>query len=121
MKTAVQKVPSAVIVLAAGAGTRMKSDIPKVMHGIAGRSMLEHALAAARQLNPQRLAAVVRYQRDKVAEHILQFDPEVSIVDQDDIPGTGRAVEVGLLGLDRQAPVEGTVLVTYGDVPLLRL
>lgn len=120
MKTAVQKVPSAVIVLAAGAGTRMKSDIPKVMHGIAGRSMLEHALAAARQLNPQRLAAVVRYQRDKVAEHILQFDPEVSIVDQDDIPGTGRAVEVGLLGLDRQAPVEGTVLVTYGDVPLLR-
>ncbi|WP_303961551.1 bifunctional UDP-N-acetylglucosamine diphosphorylase/glucosamine-1-phosphate N-acetyltransferase GlmU [Rothia mucilaginosa] len=112
--------PSAVIVLAAGAGTRMKSATPKVMHGIGGRSMVEHAVAAARDLNPERLAVVVRHQRDKVAEHVLAFDPEVTIVDQDEIPGTGRAVEVGLNALDAQAPVSGTVLVTYGDVPLLR-
>ena len=112
--------PSAVIVLAAGAGTRMKSATPKVMHGIGGRSMIEHAVAAARDLNPERLAVVVRHQRDKVAEHVLAFDPEVTIVDQDEIPGTGRAVEVGLNALDAQAPVSGTVLVTYGDVPLLR-
>ena len=112
--------PSAVIVLAAGAGTRMKSATPKVMHGIGGRSMVEHAVAAARDLNPERLAVVVRHQRDKVAEHVLAFDPDVTIVDQDEVPGTGRAVEVGLNALDAQAPVSGTVLVTYGDVPLLR-
>ena len=114
------KVPSAVIVLAAGAGTRMKSATPKVMHSIGGRSMVEHAVAAARDLTPERLAVVVRHQRDKVAEHVLAFDEHVTIVDQDDIPGTGRAVEVGLLALDQQSLVEGTVLVTYGDVPLLR-
>lgn len=120
MTTADQNAPSAVIVLAAGAGTRMKSDTPKVMHGIGGRSMVEHAIAAARELNPERLAAVVRFQRDKVAAHILDFDSDVTIVDQDDVPGTGRAVELGLLGLDESARVEGTVIVTYGDVPLLR-
>lgn len=113
-------VPSAVIVLAAGAGTRMKSATPKVMHPIGGRSMVEHAVAAARSLAPERLAVVVRYQRDKVAEHVLAFDPQATIVDQDEVPGTGRAVEVGLHALDEQAPLSGTVLVTYGDVPLLR-
>lgn len=120
MSATAQNAPSAVIVLAAGAGTRMKSDTPKVMHGIGGRSMVEHAIAAARNLTPERLAAVVRFQRDKVAQHILDFDGDVTIVDQDEIPGTGRAVEVGLLGLDEQGEVTGTVVVTYGDVPLLR-
>ncbi|WP_346924135.1 bifunctional UDP-N-acetylglucosamine diphosphorylase/glucosamine-1-phosphate N-acetyltransferase GlmU [Rothia sp. (in: high G+C Gram-positive bacteria)] len=120
MSTAVAKAPSAVIVLAAGAGTRMKSETPKVMHPIGGRSMVEHAIAAAQDLHPQRLAVVVRHQRDKVAAHVTAFDPSVTIVDQDDVPGTGRAVEVGLLGLDESATVEGTVVVTYGDVPLLR-
>lgn len=120
MSTAVAKAPSAVIVLAAGAGTRMKSETPKVMHPIGGRSMVEHAIAAAQDLRPQRLAVVVRHQRDKVAAHVTAFDPSVTIVDQDDVPGTGRAVEVGLLGLDESATVEGTVVVTYGDVPLLR-
>lgn len=120
MSTAVAKAPSAVIVLAAGAGTRMKSETPKVMHPIGGRSMVEHAIAAAQDLHPQRLAVVVRHQRDKVAAHVTAFDPSVTIVDQDDVPGTGRAVEVGLLGLDESATVKGTVVVTYGDVPLLR-
>lgn len=120
MSTAVAKAPSAVIVLAAGAGTRMKSETPKVMHPIGGRSMVEHAIAAAQDLRPQRLAVVVRHQRDKVAAHVTAFDPSITIVDQDDVPGTGRAVEVGLLGLDESATVEGTVVVTYGDVPLLR-
>ena len=120
MSTAVAKAPSAVIVLAAGAGTRMKSETPKVMHPIGGRSMVEHAIAAAQDLRPQRLAVVVRHQRDKVAAHVTAFDTSVTIVDQDDVPGTGRAVEVGLLGLDESATVEGTVVVTYGDVPLLR-
>jgi len=98
----------------------MKSETPKVMHPIGGRSMVEHAIAAAQDLHPQRLAVVVRHQRDKVAAHVTAFDPSVTIVDQDDVPGTGRAVEVGLLGLDESATVKGTVVVTYGDVPLLR-
>ncbi|MDR4533608.1 bifunctional UDP-N-acetylglucosamine diphosphorylase/glucosamine-1-phosphate N-acetyltransferase GlmU [Glutamicibacter sp. PS] len=109
--------PVAVIVLAAGAGTRMKSTKPKIMHEIAGRSMVSHALHAASALEPGNLVAVVRHQRDLVAEHILNEFPQITIADQDEIPGTGRAVEQGLEALDEG--LEGTVVVTYGDVPLL--
>ena len=114
--------PAAVVVLAAGAGTRMKSRTPKILHGLGGRSMVAHALAAARGLDPERLAVVVRHERDRVAEHIAALDPAALIVDQDEIPGTGRAVEVALDALAAEsdgAPLEGTVVVTYGDVPLL--
>ncbi|MBG6083952.1 bifunctional UDP-N-acetylglucosamine pyrophosphorylase/glucosamine-1-phosphate N-acetyltransferase [Zhihengliuella flava] len=109
--------PAAVIVLAAGAGTRMKSAKPKILHEIGGKSMVGHALAAAAELNPQRLVAVVRHERDRVVEHLLNIHPDLSIADQDEIPGTGRAVQVGLEALDADA--SGTVVVTYGDVPLL--
>jgi bifunctional UDP-N-acetylglucosamine pyrophosphorylase / glucosamine-1-phosphate N-acetyltransferase len=111
--------PAAVVVLAAGAGTRMKSRTPKILHPIGGISMLGHALAAARGLEPQRLAVVVRHERDLVASHITSLDENALIVDQDDIPGTGRAVQVALAALDADGPVDGTVVVTYGDVPLL--
>ncbi|GAB3521531.1 bifunctional UDP-N-acetylglucosamine diphosphorylase/glucosamine-1-phosphate N-acetyltransferase GlmU [Arthrobacter monumenti] len=109
--------PAAVIVLAAGAGTRMKSKTPKILHGIGGVSMIGHALAAARGLNPDVLAVTVRHERDLVADHIRGLDEGALIVDQDDIPGTGRAVEVALQALD--SSLSGTVVVTYGDVPLL--
>lgn len=111
--------PAAVIVLAAGAGTRMKSRTPKILHEIGGRSMVGHALLAARAINPLKLALVVRHERDRVAEHVTGLDPEALIVDQDDVPGTGRAVEVALNALDADAELSGTVVVTYGDVPLL--
>ncbi|WP_268815207.1 bifunctional UDP-N-acetylglucosamine diphosphorylase/glucosamine-1-phosphate N-acetyltransferase GlmU [Sinomonas albida] len=111
--------PAAVVVLAAGAGTRMKSRTPKILHELGGRSMVAHALAAARGLEPQRLAVVVRHERDRVAEHIAGLDAAALIVDQDEIPGTGRAVEVALDALAAQSALEGTVVVTYGDVPLL--
>ncbi len=113
--------PAAVIVLAAGAGTRMKSRTPKVLHPLGGLSLVGHALAAARALDPGALAVVVRHERDLVAGHIAVLDPKATLVDQDDIPGTGRAVQVALEALDAQvgAPVDGTVVVTYGDVPLL--
>jgi bifunctional UDP-N-acetylglucosamine pyrophosphorylase/glucosamine-1-phosphate N-acetyltransferase len=71
------------------------------------------------------LAAVVRHERDRVAAHISALDPQAVIVDQDEIPGTGRAVEVALQALDADGeragtgPVSGAVVVTYGDVPLL--
>ncbi|RAN76491.1 UDP-N-acetylglucosamine diphosphorylase/glucosamine-1-phosphate N-acetyltransferase [Bacillus sp. SRB_336] len=111
--------PAAVIVLAAGAGTRMKSRLPKILHPIGGTSMVGHALAAARGLNPERLAVVVRFERDQVAAHIAELDAGALIVDQDEVPGTGRAVQAALEALDAETEIEGTVVVTYGDVPLL--
>lgn len=109
--------PTAVIVLAAGAGTRMKSKKPKVLHEMVGRSMVGHALAAAKALNPEHLVAVVRHQREKVAAHIQAFEPTAIIADQDDVPGTGSAVKAGLDALPTD--LSGTILVSYGDVPLL--
>ena len=109
--------PAAVIVLAAGEGTRMKSDLPKVLHTIGGRSLLGHAIAAARGLDPVHLAVVVRHERDRVAAHIRECDPDCVVADQDEVKGTGRAVECGLDALP--ADLSGTVVVTYGDVPLL--
>jgi bifunctional UDP-N-acetylglucosamine pyrophosphorylase / glucosamine-1-phosphate N-acetyltransferase len=117
--------PAAVIVLAAGAGTRMKSKTPKIMHRIGGRSMIGHALAAAAGLDPHELVAVVRHQRDLVAEHITSLSGDLGttplIADQDEVPGTGRAVQCGLEALQHagSAQPSGTVVVTYGDVPLL--
>ncbi|WP_270886134.1 bifunctional UDP-N-acetylglucosamine diphosphorylase/glucosamine-1-phosphate N-acetyltransferase GlmU [Pedococcus sp. 5OH_020] len=108
---------AAVIVLAAGEGTRMKSATPKVLHRIGGRTLLGHAIAAARAAGPEHLAVVVRHERDLVAAHIAEIDPEAVIADQDEIKGTGRATECALAALPKG--LEGTVLVTYGDVPLL--
>lgn len=109
--------PAAVIVLAAGEGTRMKSATPKVLHRIGGRSLLGHAVAAARALDPVHLAVVVRHERDLVAAHVAEIDPKAVIVDQDEVKGTGRATECALEALPDD--LSGTVLVTYGDVPLL--
>ena len=112
--------PAAVIVLAAGQGTRMKSRLPKVVHPVAGLSMIGHALRAAVGVDPDDVVAVVRHQRDVVAAEILRVLPSAIVADQDEVPGTGRAVQCGLAALDgARGAVHGTVLVTYGDVPLL--
>lgn len=117
----IEERPAAVIILAAGAGTRMKSATPKVLHSIAGRSLLAHAMAAAAELRPQHTVVVVRHERDRVAAHVAHLSPDAVIADQDDVPGTGRAVACGLAALDAAAgsPVVGTILVTSGDVPLI--
>ncbi|AXH97297.1 bifunctional UDP-N-acetylglucosamine diphosphorylase/glucosamine-1-phosphate N-acetyltransferase GlmU [Ornithinimicrobium avium] len=109
--------PAAVIVLAAGEGTRMKSTTPKVLHRIGGRSLLGHALHAARQVAPEHLAVVVRHERQRVADHVAELDAGALVADQDEVKGTGRACECGLNALP--ADLTGTVLVTMGDVPLL--
>lgn len=111
--------PAAVIVLAAGAGTRMKSRTPKILHPVGGVSMIGHALNAAQALAPRTLAVVVRHERDRVAEHVAALQPGALIADQDDVPGTGRAVQAALEAIDAVSELEGTVVVTYGDVPLL--
>src|SRR4051794_26532914 len=97
----------------------MKSRTPKVLHEIGGRSLLGHALAAARALAPARLAVVVRHERDAVAAHATALDAGVTIVDQDEVPGTGRAVQCALGALDAAAALEGPVVVMAGDTPLL--
>ena len=116
MGTAQTTAPAAVIVLAAGAGTRMKSRRPKVLHEIGGRSLLVHAVTAAEGTGPAELVVVLRHERERVAEHLAEHASEVTVADQDEIPGTGRAVQCGL---EKVTAGEGTVLVTYGDVPLL--
>lgn len=109
--------PAAVIVMAAGKGTRMRSATPKVLHEIGGRSLLDHAATAARGLSPRSLVVVVRHERDAVVSHLAQIAPDATPADQDDIPGTGRAVACGLAALPADAT--GAVVVTSGDVPLL--
>jgi bifunctional UDP-N-acetylglucosamine pyrophosphorylase/glucosamine-1-phosphate N-acetyltransferase len=96
----------------------MRSATPKVLHRIGGRSLLGHAVAAARALDPEQLVVVVRHERDQVAAHVLDVDPGALVADQDEIKGTGRAVACGLAVLGGEPPA-GTVVVTYGDVPLL--
>ncbi len=111
--------PAAVIVLAAGEGTRMKSATPKVLHRMCGRSLLEHAVLAAADLEPEHLVVVVRHARDQVTAHLAEIAEQVAglvVADQDEVSGTGRAVQCGLRALP---PLSGTVVVTYGDVPLL--
>ncbi|MDR2374010.1 MAG: bifunctional UDP-N-acetylglucosamine diphosphorylase/glucosamine-1-phosphate N-acetyltransferase GlmU [Bifidobacteriaceae bacterium] len=92
-----------VIILAAGEGTRMKSRTPKVLHQAAGRSLLGHAVAAAQGLDPSQLVVVVRHGRDLVAAEAQRLAPAALIADQDEVPGTGRAVQCALAAIDQPA------------------
>ena len=108
---------SAVIVLAAGEGKRMRSATPKVLHEIGGRSLVGHAVAAADVLGAERLVVVVGHGRDAVAAHLAAVAPHVRTAVQDEQLGTGHAVQCAL---EAAGDVTGgTVVVTYGDVPLL--
>lgn len=109
--------PAAVIVLAAGEGTRMKSATPKVLHPLGGRPLVGHALRAARSTGPGHLVLVLRHQAERVRAALAADFPEARVALQDEVPGTGRAVQCGLDALPDD--LTGTVLVTYGDVPLL--
>ncbi len=109
--------PAAVIVLAAGEGTRMKSSTPKVLHPIGGVTLVGHAIRAARATGANHVGVVVRHQREQVVAVCSHLDADLVFADQDEVKGTGRAVECGLLALP--ADLRGTVLVTSGDVPLL--
>ncbi|MFE0513756.1 bifunctional UDP-N-acetylglucosamine diphosphorylase/glucosamine-1-phosphate N-acetyltransferase GlmU, partial [Streptomyces sp. NPDC058964] len=109
--------PAAVVVLAAGEGTRMKSATPKVLHEICGRSLVGHVLAAARELKPENLVAVVGHAREKVTEHLNGVDPQVRTAVQEQQNGTGHAVRMALEELG--GSVDGTVVVVCGDTPLL--
>ncbi|MDY7543011.1 MULTISPECIES: bifunctional UDP-N-acetylglucosamine diphosphorylase/glucosamine-1-phosphate N-acetyltransferase GlmU [unclassified Cryobacterium] len=107
----------AIVVLAAGQGTRMKSATPKLLHPLAGLPILSHVLATAAALNAAHVVTVVRHERDRLVEIVEADLPESIVVDQDEVPGTGRAVEQAILALP--IDFEGDVLVVSGDVPLL--
>ena len=107
---------AAVVIMAAGAGTRMKSARPKVLHELAGRSMISHAITAAEAVGPQRLVVVVGHGREAVEAHLAEVAPGATLAVQQQLLGTGDAVRTGLAALP---DLDGTVLVTSGDVPLL--
>jgi bifunctional UDP-N-acetylglucosamine pyrophosphorylase / glucosamine-1-phosphate N-acetyltransferase len=112
---------SAVLVLAAGAGTRMRSDTPKVLHSIAGRSMLSHSLHSIAKLAPQHLVVVVGHDHDRVAPAVAELADTlgrtIDVARQDQPLGTGHAVLCGLSALPDD--YGGVVVVTSGDIPLL--
>jgi bifunctional UDP-N-acetylglucosamine pyrophosphorylase/glucosamine-1-phosphate N-acetyltransferase len=103
--------------MAAGLGTRMKSATPKVLHEIGGRSLVGHAVHAARALSPEHLVVVVGNGRELVEEHLKAVDSDVRTAVQEQQLGTGDAVRAGLTAVP--ADFDGSVIVTSGDVPLL--
>ncbi|MER7107875.1 bifunctional UDP-N-acetylglucosamine diphosphorylase/glucosamine-1-phosphate N-acetyltransferase GlmU [Streptomyces sp. NPDC000229] len=110
--------PAAVVVLAAGEGTRMKSKTPKVLHQICGRSLVGHVVSAARELDPQHLCVVVGHAREHVTAHLDEFYAGTRTAVQYEQNGTGHAVRMALEELGAGA-LDGTVVVVCGDTPLL--
>ncbi|MFI9508779.1 bifunctional UDP-N-acetylglucosamine diphosphorylase/glucosamine-1-phosphate N-acetyltransferase GlmU [Nocardia sp. NPDC052566] len=112
---------TAVVVLAAGAGTRMRSKTPKVLHPLAGRSMLAHALHAANEIDPAYLITVVGHDREQVGSAVAavaaDLGREILSAVQEDQLGTGHAVQCALDSVP--ADFTGDLLVTSADVPLL--
>jgi bifunctional UDP-N-acetylglucosamine pyrophosphorylase/glucosamine-1-phosphate N-acetyltransferase len=106
--------PAAAIILAAGMGTRMKSDLHKVLHPIAGRPMLAHLLASVDALSPERVVVVVGAGREQVAPLVEGQGGKVVV--QEPQLGTGHAVQQAEAALEGFA---GDVLILYGDTPLV--
>ena len=111
-----KKIMVAVAVLAAGKGTRMKSTLPKVLHSLGGRSLVERVLDGCNGLNPSRQLVIVGYQGDQVKEQ-LQHKIGVEFVEQREQKGTGHAIQQLLPHLQ---DFTGDLLVLNGDAPLLR-
>jgi bifunctional UDP-N-acetylglucosamine pyrophosphorylase/glucosamine-1-phosphate N-acetyltransferase len=109
--------PIAVIVLAAGKGTRMRSDLPKVLHKAAGRSLLGHVLHATKATTPERTVVISGPDMPEVAAEAKRIVPDAAVAIQEKRQGTGHAVGIARDGLKG---FQGTVLVLYGDVPLIR-
>jgi bifunctional UDP-N-acetylglucosamine pyrophosphorylase/glucosamine-1-phosphate N-acetyltransferase len=107
---------AAVVILAAGEGKRMKSSRSKLLHEIAGHSMLSYAVTAATTIQPEHIVVVVGHLREQVEAHLAEIAPHVLTAVQEEQLGTGHAVQVALGQL---ADLTGDVMVTMGDVPML--
>lgn len=106
--------PIDIVILAAGKGTRMNSDRPKVLHELAGRSLLQHALNTSRTLDPAKICVIHGHGGDAVPRAVAQAD--VQMVLQEPQLGTGHAVRQAMPYLN----ADHVTLVLYGDVPLIR-
>jgi bifunctional UDP-N-acetylglucosamine pyrophosphorylase/glucosamine-1-phosphate N-acetyltransferase len=104
----------AVVILAAGEGTRMRSSYPKVLHRICGQPLLDYVVSEIRQLEPEKIVVVLGHQAEKV-KAIL--DKDVSVVVQEEQKGTADAIRMTETEF---ADFQGTVMVTCGDIPLIR-
>lgn len=101
-----------IVILAAGQGTRMRSALPKVLHPVAGKSMLGHVIDTARQLQPHSIHVVIGHGAEAVRERLAA--PDLNFVLQAEQLGTGHAVAQALPALSGER-----VLILYGDVPLI--
>ncbi|WP_425664388.1 bifunctional UDP-N-acetylglucosamine diphosphorylase/glucosamine-1-phosphate N-acetyltransferase GlmU [Gardnerella piotii] len=116
---------AAAIILAAGEGTRMRSATPKVLHKFAGKTFLNRVMDAMAGVNPGELAVVVHAQAQRVSEAAQSYNNAVRIVNQDDKPGTGRAVQCAMRDLNEASnqqsgyALKGAVLIAASDMPLL--
>ncbi|WP_410219382.1 bifunctional UDP-N-acetylglucosamine diphosphorylase/glucosamine-1-phosphate N-acetyltransferase GlmU [Paracoccus sp. (in: a-proteobacteria)] len=106
----------AVVVLAAGQGSRMQSDLPKVLHRLGGVPLVGHAMAAARRLEPEQIVVVTGHGAEAVARAVTRLDPEAATVLQAEQLGTGHAVRQALPVLEG---FEGRVIILYGDTPFI--
>jgi len=108
-----------IVILAAGLGKRMQSDLPKVLHPIAGKPMLAHVLDNARRLNPDRIVIVVGHGAERV-QQAFASNADLSFVVQSPQLGTGHAVQQAVPLLKQGGGQQDTTLVLYGDVPLVQ-
>lgn len=106
----------AAVILAAGKGTRMKSALPKVMHAVGGRPMMDWSVALARKVGCARIVAVVHPSQDVLITHLKAHHPDVAIAFQDPPQGTGHAVRCAEAALEGFG---GELAVLYGDSPLV--
>ncbi len=109
--------PNSVIILAAGKGTRMQSDLPKVLHKIAGAPMLVHAMKASNAVQPERTIVVAGHKAELVEAAATAHDEDAVIVRQTEQLGTGHAV---LQAREAMAGFDGNAIVLYGDTPFIR-
>lgn len=107
---------SAVIILAAGMGTRMQSDLPKVLHGVAGAPLLVHAMRAGEGIEAQKTIIVAGHGADLVKKAALNYNPDAQIVIQSEQLGTGHAVDQAREALDG---FDGDAFILYGDTPFI--
>jgi bifunctional UDP-N-acetylglucosamine pyrophosphorylase/glucosamine-1-phosphate N-acetyltransferase len=107
---------AAVVILAAGEGKRMRSSRSKLLHELAGHSMLSYAVNAATEIQPEHVVVVVGHRRDQVEAHLAEIAPHVVTAVQEQQRGTGHAVQTALGQL---AELSGEVIVTLGDAPML--
>lgn len=108
-----------IVILAAGLGKRMQSNLPKVLHRIAGKPMLAHVLDNARQLNPNRIVVVTGHGAEQV-QAAFQGQDDIVFALQSPQHGTGHAVQQALPHLQEQGSEDDVTLVLYGDVPLVQ-